>query len=326
MYDCIVIGGGPSGCAAATLVAAARFKTLLLEGDSLWRWPAGEPFAREAREMLRRLGVLDKVGSAPQDDFAVQLLQNAAARGVERRPQVRVHELLFDRGPGAAPRAIGVRLCRPDGATEDVAGRVIVEAGASAATSGSRPTEPAPRHAALWAYYRGARRDPQTAEGGALVVPTGNRKSWFWFVPLPDGVTSVGVVFEADRLAGRDSPESLLEEELCDCPAVLERLMDAELASEFHVLREAPPLAPRVAGDGWLVLDDASGLRSDPGLLERLSACELFLLLKAGELTADCVCYALAAGDTSASRLDKWESCLPAASSATMSGTPRVTK
>ena len=43
-YDCIVIGGGPSGSTTAALVAEAGFRTLLLERD---RFPRLAPRLRD---------------------------------------------------------------------------------------------------------------------------------------------------------------------------------------------------------------------------------------------------------------------------------------
>jgi flavin-dependent dehydrogenase len=293
MYDCIVIGGGAAACTAATLVAAAGFRTLLLGCGPSSGALAGEPAAPEAAATLRRLGP-SASAAIPAGGLGHWLSQNAAAHGVELRPTSLACEVLIDRPPGASPAAVGVRLSSSVAAPEDLAARVIVDARLTPAAAEPQSNAPV-GHAALWAHYRGAQRGPGGGEGTAIVVPT-CRQSWFWFAPLADGVTSVGVVFPAERLAGRDSPECVLEEELCDCPAVLERLIDAELASEFHVLANAPPLAPCVKGDGWLALPEATGAGSR-------SVCGLFLALKSGEVTADRVCRALRAGNLSTSQL-----------------------
>src|SRR3990172_3487976 len=149
-YDCIVIGGGPSGATAAALVAEAGFRTLLLERDLEPRRKVGESLMPETYWVLERLGVLDQmrqgpfmrkvgvqfVGSSGREsqpflfrlhdprecsqtwhveraEFDPFLLENAAKKGVEIHRGVRVLEVAFD-----GNRALGVRLA-PDG---DVAG------------------------------------------------------------------------------------------------------------------------------------------------------------------------------------------------------------
>src|SRR5512145_2598304 len=62
-YDCIVIGGGPSGSTTAALVADAGFKTLLLERDVEPRRKVGESLMPETYWVFKRLGVLDDLKS-----------------------------------------------------------------------------------------------------------------------------------------------------------------------------------------------------------------------------------------------------------------------
>src|SRR3954462_9777750 len=141
-YDCIVIGGGPSGSTTAALVADAGFRTLLLERDVEPRRKVGESLMPESYWVFDRLGVLDdlkrgpfvqKVGvqfvsssgreSSPflftrhdprecsrtwhveRAKFDQFLLENAAKKGVEVRRGARVLEVIFEND-----RAIGVRV------------------------------------------------------------------------------------------------------------------------------------------------------------------------------------------------------------------------
>jgi flavin-dependent dehydrogenase len=143
-YDCIVVGGGPSGSTVAALVAEAGFKTLLLERDAEPRRKVGESLMPETYWVFQRLGVLDamkqgpfvqKVGvqfvsssgreSSPflftrhdphecsrtwhveRAKFDQFLLDNAAAKGAEVHRGARVLEVVFE-----GERAIGVRLAK----------------------------------------------------------------------------------------------------------------------------------------------------------------------------------------------------------------------
>ena len=60
-YDCVVIGGGPSGSTAASLVADAGYRVLLLERDAEPRRKVGESLMPETYWVFERLGVLDKL-------------------------------------------------------------------------------------------------------------------------------------------------------------------------------------------------------------------------------------------------------------------------
>ena len=141
-YDCIVIGGGPAGATAATLVADAGFRTLLLERDLAPRRKVGESLMPETYWVFERLGVLDAMKKAPfvqkvgvqfvsssgresspflftrhdprecsrtwhveRAKFDPLLLENAASKGVQVQRGARVLEVVFD-----GERAVGVRL------------------------------------------------------------------------------------------------------------------------------------------------------------------------------------------------------------------------
>jgi flavin-dependent dehydrogenase len=141
-YDCIVIGGGPSGSTTAALVADAGYRVLLLERDVEPRRKVGESLMPETYWVFERLGVLEgfkhgpfveKVGvqfvsssgkeSSPflftrhdprecgrtwhveRAKFDQFLLDNAAKKGVEIHRGVRVPEVVFE-----GDRAVGVRL------------------------------------------------------------------------------------------------------------------------------------------------------------------------------------------------------------------------
>lgn len=337
MYDCIVVGGGPAGSTVAALVAEAGLNTLLLERDKFPRFHVGESLMPETYWTLRRLGVLEKMKhsaypkkfsvqfvnhegreSAPfyfheiddrensqtwqvlRSEFDQMLFQNAAEKGAECRQASRVLEVLFD-----GPRAHGVRVQSKDGKAQEISGRVIVDAtglqSMLANRLGLREEHPGLRKGSIWAYYRSARRDEGIDEGTTVILHTRDRKCWFWSIPLPNDITSIGVVGDADYLLkDRGTIEAVFEEELCNCPAVLERLMNAKLVSEFRAVRDFSYVTRKSAGDGWVLVGDAHGF------LDPIYSSGVFLALKSGEMAADCIVEGLAAGDLSAAQLGKW--------------------
>lgn len=336
-YDCIVMGGGPAGSAAAALLATAGCRTLLVERDKFPRYHIGESLMPESYAILQRLGLLealkrsrqvtkqglllvDETGNRrlpicffdvdPREssqtwqvwraEFDHLLLENARRLGADCFEEARATEVLFD---GA--RAVGVRVQRRDEPSRDVACRVVLDATGGrallASSLGIRDPYGRLRHGAIWGYYRGAYREPGMHAGSTVVLATRHRKAWFWCIPLHSDITSVGVVGDAGYLFHhRGKPEQVFEEELCNCPAVLQRLIDAQLVSPLRVARDFAHVARHAVGDGWVLLGDALGF------LDPIFCSGVFLAMKSAELAADAVIAALRQGDVSARSLGGW--------------------
>ena len=63
-YDVVVIGGGPGGSTAATLLSMWGRRVLLLERDFFPRHHVGESLLPGTEHVLKRLGVYDEVNRA----------------------------------------------------------------------------------------------------------------------------------------------------------------------------------------------------------------------------------------------------------------------
>ena len=64
LWDAIVIGGGPAGAGAATLLARKGRSVLVLEKEKFPRFHVGESLLPYSIPLLRELGVLEKIKSA----------------------------------------------------------------------------------------------------------------------------------------------------------------------------------------------------------------------------------------------------------------------
>ena len=337
--DVIVIGGGPSGSTAATLIAQQGHAVQLLEREHFPRYHIGESLIPETFWVLDRLGMLDKLRgsrfvnkhsvqfvsehgrlSEPfyfadhkphecsrtwqvlRQDFDKMMLDNARDHGVDVREGVRVIEVIFEED-----RAVGVRAVDEAGAAREIRCRVVVDAAGQSCMIqdrlGLREWDPVLKKAAVWTYWKGAYRDQGRDEGATMVMQTEGKRGWFWYIPLHDDVLSVGVVAPYDYLfTGRRSKdlETIYFEEVDKCPGVKPRIAGAERAGPFRAAKEYSYRSRKVAGDGWVLVGDAFGF------LDPLYSSGVLLALKSGAYAADAISEGLSLGDTSAAQLGKW--------------------
>ncbi len=336
----VVIGGGPAGSTAATLIAQHGCRVRLFEREHFPRYHIGESLIPETYHVLKRLKMLDKMrGSHFVKKYSVQfvnqhgklsepfyfldhkphessqtwqvlrsefdqmLLENAREQGVDVHEGVRVLEVLFE-----GQRAVGVRVAYADGREEEVHASVVVDASGQGSLImsrlGLRAWDPVLKKAALWTYWEGARRDTGKDEGATLVLQVQGKQGWFWYIPQHDNKISVGVVAGYEYLF-KDRPgkeyETIYFEEVEKCPGVKERIAGARRAGPFRAAKEYSYRSRQAAGDGWVLVGDAFGF------LDPLYSSGVLLALTSGALAADAVAEGLAKGDTSAAQLGKWE-------------------
>ena len=226
------------------------------------------------------------------------LFENAAEQGAECRDSTPVCDILLD-----GDRVTGVRI-DAEGTVRDVLCRVLVDATGQQALLASRlgmQADEATRKAAVWGYYRGARRESAANACAPVILHTTTRDSWFWQIPISEDITSIGVVGDSDRLLeGRDMPAEAFEDELVRCPALIQRLMNAELVSRFHVAREFSCTTQRRAGKGWVLVGAAFGF------IDPIYSPGVFFAMKSGELAADAILEGFLKNELSPRQLGKW--------------------
>jgi flavin-dependent dehydrogenase len=330
-YDAIIIGGGPSGATAATLLAEKGHHVLLIEKETFPRYHVGESLMPFCWFTLNRLGVIDRMNeigfvrkhsvqfattdgriSTPfyffqhfdhpaattwqveRKDFDLMLLDNARAKGVEVRENTTALDFLKD-----GDRIIGVRARTGDSDPFEATAPVTLDCTGRDALfqrkHGSRKRDPMLNKVSIWTLFQDAKRDPGLDEGATTIayLPEGG---WFWNIPLRNGIVSSGIVAERDYLY-RDTrdPAEIFAREIDNNSWIKEHLSQGRQFGEYWVTGEYSYRAEHCATDGLILVGDAFAF------LDPVFSSGVFLALKSGEMAADAVDAALANGDTSAS-------------------------
>ena len=320
MPDAIIIGGGPAGSTAATILAEKGHDVLVLEKDKFPRYHIGESLMPYCYFPLERLGVIDKImasasprkycvqfvrqnGSLSQpfyffqhndhpssttwqvlrSEFDKMLLDNAREKGAKVMEQTRAKELLKDDN-GAVT---GVTAEESEGKTHTLHAPITVDCTGRDAFATTREKwrvkDPMLNKVSIWTYFKGAKRDPG-ADEGATTVAYLPEKGWFWYIPMQDDMVSVGIIAEKDYLyrESRD-PATIFAAETKNNAWIEDHLSQGEQTGQYWVTGEFSYRSQYCATDGLVLAGDAFSF------LDPVFSSGVFLALFSGEKVADTI-------------------------------------
>ena len=332
-YDVTVIGGGPAGATISTLLQQQGHRCVILESSTYPRYHIGESMIPQAFGTLDRLGLLPKLrvshfpekysvrfvsqsgkesepfyfsetieGVAAQtwqverSEFDQMCLDNARENGVEVRTAIKVESVIFENG-----HAVGVRAKAGDGEPYELRAKVVVDASGRRTVIGSKlglkEDVPGLKKASLWSYYRGGKR-LEGIDAGETTVFMIPERAWFWYIPLPDDMVSVGIVASPEYLfADSDNFETVFLKEVEKCAPLSERLANATRTESVRGIKKLAYRNRKITGDGWVMIGDAAAF------LDPIYSSGLFLALASAELAAASIHEALTENDVSAEKL-----------------------
>lgn len=337
-WDVVVIGGGPSGSStAAALARDGRRVTVLERTESFPRYKVGESIVPYTYRIAEKIGVLDKLCAAgfvhkqgfnflsksgklthpyffrqsikdplaitwsvERDVFDQLLLDHAAESGAVVRRGARVERVLRD-----GEQVVGVEWVDREGQRREARAAVVVDATGRGALMGRefglRERDPKLDQLAVWRYMKGAYKQPGESAGNivvALLAPRG----WFWWIPMANDVTSIGVVTSASHLRSIGAtPAEQFDRALQLNPALVEWTRAGTWETEYFVTGDYSYTCSRKAGDGWVAVGDAGGF------IDPVFSPGVFLAMSSAVLAADAITAALDADDCSASAFADYE-------------------
>ncbi len=287
--DCLVVGAGPAGSAAAIEMARAGLDVLVIDRGDFPRFRIGESFLPRTKRAFRRLGVLDRCLALPHArKLGVEITQGDWRHGPQRfffrdtygngekeafnMARVHLDAMLVDvaRESGAEVRtncAIHAidRLEDGDVQVQTDAGTIrakwLIDASGQATAVGrlreQRRYHSFLRNVAYFEHFTGVKRpDGPSANCFGLTIAD---EGWFWLIPLDDTRTSVGFVARESLHRNLDVPaERRFRWAVERTPVLRERMANAVGPQENRVISDFTYRCDPFAGPGHFLVGDAA--------------------------------------------------------------------
>ncbi|HTB24231.1 MAG TPA: NAD(P)/FAD-dependent oxidoreductase [Puia sp.] len=284
--DVLVIGAGPAGTVAASIVNKAGFKVRIVEKMKFPRFVIGESLLPRCMEALEEAGFLDAVKDKKfQEKGGAKFVKNGKicdyrfaeqfTKGWEWTWQVPRAE--FDKTLADTVEKMGVPIdyestvtaiefkgsdsittvIDKNGNESQIKARFIIDGSGYGRVipklfKMDKPSNLPPRKA-LFTHTVDLRRE-MSDEPNRITIVVHKPGIWIWIIPFSTGITSLGFVGDPSFFSNYDGDtEKQLRSMIADEPYLKERFKDIEFLFEPRVLESWSSTTDRFFGDGFVL-------------------------------------------------------------------------
>ena len=285
--DVLVIGAGPSGTVAASIIKKAGFSVKIVEKMKFPRFVIGESLLPRCMEALEEAGFLDAVKAKGfQEKFGAKFVKNGKVCDYFFADQFtpgwswtwQVPRGEFDKTLADCCEEMGIPVSYETTVTdiefngsdsvttvEDINGnKSLIEAKFIVDGSGygrviprlfnmDKPSNLPPRKT-LFTHVLDTKRTMDD-EPNRITIIVHQKGIWIWVIPFSNGNTSVGFVGEPEFFKATEglAPEEQLRALLASEPYLSERMKDVEFIFEPKVLESWSTTTNKFYGDGFVL-------------------------------------------------------------------------
>ncbi len=284
--DVLVIGAGPAGTVAASIVNKAGFKVKIVEKQKFPRFVIGESLLPRCMEALEEAGFLDALKeNGFQEKYGAKFVKNGQICDYYFADQFtegwnwtwQVPRAQFDKTLADTVEKMGVPVCYETSVTgiefngsdsvttvEDINGnesqikaRFIIDGSGYGRVipklfNLDKPSNLSPRKA-LFTHVVDLKR-ALDEEPNRITIIVHKPGIWIWVIPFSNGVTSIGFVGDCSFFSElSDDNEEALRQLFASEPYLAERLKDIEFVFEPKILQAWSTTTDTFHGDGFVL-------------------------------------------------------------------------
>ncbi|MGB4844885.1 MAG: NAD(P)/FAD-dependent oxidoreductase [Ferruginibacter sp.] len=284
--DVLVIGAGPSGTVAASIINKAGYSVKIVEKMKFPRFVIGESLLPRCMEALEEAGFLEAVKACGfQEKYGAKFVKNGKICDYFFGDQFtpgwswtwQVPRATFDKTLADTCESMGIPVCYEttvtgivfngsdsittvvdiDGNESQIEARFIVDGSGYGRViprlfNMDKPSNLPPRKT-LFTHVVDTKRTMDD-EPNRITIIVHQYGIWIWVIPFSNGKTSVGFVGEPGFFkATEGTPEEQMRKLLATEPYLAERMKDVEFVFEPRILESWSTTTNQFYGDGFVL-------------------------------------------------------------------------
>jgi len=318
--DVLVIGAGPAGCIASSMINKQGFKVKIVEKEKFPRFVIGESLLPRVMDHLDEAGLLETVKKAgfqekfgakfvrngeicdfnfsdqftkgwnwtwqvPRGQFDQLLSQAVAAMGVDLEHETAVTKIEF-KGTDSLTTVVD-----KEGKEKHIEARFIVDASGYGRViprmfNLDKPSNFEPRKT-HFTHFRDLKR-PEGIDGNRITVVVHEPRTWIWIIPFSNGVTSVGFVADpAFYKELSEDPAERMRAIIAKDDTTRDRFKDAEMMFQPRSIEGYAISTKQLFGEGFVLCGNATEF------LDPIFSSGVTFAMESGNKAAKLVCDTL---------------------------------